>query len=721
MTRKKFTQALFHIICFLLFSPAIHAQQNLIPVKQVLERSIGKNYSRLFELKLTQQATNEFSVVVSKNKVSVSGNSPVSVCRGVYDYLSNACNSLISWSGSRINIPEILPAYSVNVRSPFQYLYYFNVVTPGYTTAYWDWARWEKEIDWMAMHGLDMPLIPGAHEAILSRVFQQLGFTKAELDDYFTGPAHFPWNKMGNINGWDSPLPVSYFPKQVKLTHQVLNRLKELQMHPIVPAFAGFVPKGIQRIYPGEKVRELDWGGFEKKYHAYILEPGSELFNKIGRMYIKEWEKEFGKAEFYLADSFNEMDVPVSSDPATALKELAGYGESVYNSIKDANPEATWVMQGWTFPYQEKDGKLFWTPERLNALVSKVPDNKLLILDLANEYNRLFWKTDPSWKTYDGFFGKKWVYSFIPNMGGKTSFNGRLDMYATMTAEALQYPNKKNLVGFGFAPEGIENNEIIYEMLSEEGWRNTAIDLNKWIEKYCLRRYGAFPETMKQAFSYFNQSCFGSFTDHPKFKYQHSPANKKYNGTVNKSEEFGKGVALFLKSSMESGTNKLYVYDAIEFATQWMGLKADELLIAFQQKGETDYELLDKALLLMTEIDRLLESHPNWKLENWDRFAAGWGDTPEEIKYYSANARRLITTWGGYINEYAAKTWSGLIRDYYIPRWKLYYEARKNGNRFNLKEWEENWIHSTGISPATAFPDPLEKINSIIKEFIPGI
>ncbi len=23
---------------------------------------------------------------------------------------------------------------------------------------YWDWERWEKEIDWMAVHGINMPL-----------------------------------------------------------------------------------------------------------------------------------------------------------------------------------------------------------------------------------------------------------------------------------------------------------------------------------------------------------------------------------------------------------------------------------------------------------------------------------------------------------------------------------------------------------------------------------
>ena len=242
------------------------------------------------------------------------------------------------------------------VESPYKYHYYLNVVTHGYTTPYWNWERWKKEIDWMAMHGINMPLLSGAHEAILFRVFKKAGFSEKDIDAYFTGPAHFPWNKMGNITGWDGDFPDTFFEKQVQLNHQILERMRELDMHVIIPAFAGFIPSGVQDLFPDENIRELSWGGFEKQYSAKILEPGSDLFIKIGKMYISEYEKEFGKQAFYLADSFNEMDVPLSEDSTIALNELATYGESVYKSIQEANPDATWVMQGWTFPYQKKEG-----------------------------------------------------------------------------------------------------------------------------------------------------------------------------------------------------------------------------------------------------------------------------------------------------------------------------------------------------------------------------
>ncbi|BAX79303.1 alpha-N-acetylglucosaminidase [Labilibaculum antarcticum] len=684
----------------------------------VLSRSIGEENLTNFELQLEpdDKTPDWFNLQKKENKIIVKGNSQIALCRGVYDYLKNECNSIISWSGSKISIPEHLPEVDRTVESPYQFRYYFNVVTHGYTTPYWDWNRWEKEIDWMAVHGINMPLIGGAHEAILARVFQKLGLSKSEMNQYFSGPAYFPWNRMGNLNGWDGPLPKSYFQKQITLTHQMLTRMETLGMSPIVHAFAGFVPKGLKRLYPNEEIRELAWGGgLPLKNNGFILSPTSPLFKEIGTLYIQEWEKEFGKGEYYLADSFNEMDAPLSKDSTKALKELAGYGASVYQSIKEANPDATWVMQGWTFPYhKDENGKLFWTPERLGALVQEVPDDKLLILDLANEYNHVFWKIDPSWKMYNGFFGKKWIYSFIPNMGGKIPLNGKLDVYASIPFDALNYENKKNLVGFGFAPEGIENNEIIYELLSDVAWKKKKFSLDNWIENYCKQRYGAYPSNMKKAYDLLNKSAYGSFTDHPMHRYQFRPYKKpegvENHATVHISEEFREAVGAFICCSNELKDSNLYTFDAIEIVVQYLGLEVDQRLMKFLESGEQKYSSeLDEIMKTLLVIDKLLATHPNYKLENWLNFSRKWGDTSQEKNYYESDAKRIVTTWGGDpVNDYSGRVWSGLIRDYYVPRWQEYYKDNSDRRKQNMREWEENWITTPGLSKIKAYDDPLK-------------
>lgn len=127
-----------------------------------------------------------FSQKIKNNKLHVSASSCVAACRGVYDFIRNNGYGISSWTGNRLVLPPILEnSITRNVVSPFLHHYYFNVVTFGYSTPYWDWERWEREIDWMALHGIDMPLALVANEAISARVWRKLGLTDEEISNYF--------------------------------------------------------------------------------------------------------------------------------------------------------------------------------------------------------------------------------------------------------------------------------------------------------------------------------------------------------------------------------------------------------------------------------------------------------------------------------------------------------------------------------------------------------
>lgn len=56
---------------------------------------------------------------------------------------------------------------------------------------------------------------------------------------------------------------------------------------------------------------------------------------------MKEWQKEFGKNTYFLADSFNEMELPVNQGNAEARDNmLSSLGEQIYRSISSNNPDA---------------------------------------------------------------------------------------------------------------------------------------------------------------------------------------------------------------------------------------------------------------------------------------------------------------------------------------------------------------------------------------------
>ena len=662
-----------------------------------------------------QDGCDVFETSVKKGKLYINASSGVAACRGFYEYVKSQGAGISSWSGNRLALPDKLTDQAKQiVVSPFKHHYYFNVVTFGYTMPYWDWTRWEKEIDWMSLHGIDMPLALVANEAISARVWKKLGLTDEEIADYFVGPAHFPWMRMGNISGIDGPLPLEWHEGQIALQHKILNRMKSLGMKPICPGFAGFLPKSMKRLFPDIELIETSWCG--GAFHNWMLSPQDPLFTRIGQMFIEEWEKEFGKNDYYIVDSFNEMDIPF---PPKGTNErytlLADYGEKVYSSIKAGNPDAVWVMQGWMFGYQRH----IWDYETLQSLVGKVPNDKMLLLDLAVDYNRCFWKTEVNWEFYKGMFGKEWVYSVIPNMGGKSGLTGVLEMYANGRLDALNSINRGNLVGYGMAPEGLENNETVYELICDAGWNAKKIDVTEWLRNYSLCRYGKVTDEVMEYWKGLQQSVYGSFTDHPRYNWQFRPGTVR-RGSINANESFYQGIEHLESTIPEMKQSSLFGVDMVEMTVQYLGGKMEILAQAIDlafQNGDDDKAIAMEAEFedLMLGADRLLCSHPTLRLENWLGYARNWGSTPELKNYYEKNARRIVTIWGPPVDDYSARIWSGLIRDYYLPRWKHFFVTKRTGKAFDMAEWERAWVEEKhGLSEVEPYDDVLRACSDLM-------
>ena len=637
------------------------AAQPVEEPRAVLRRLIGARADDIaLRLESGSAKGDWFAYQASGGKLTIAASSKVALCSGFYQYLKAKGLGMSTWSGKRIDLPPKWPdAPRTSASTPFRFRQYFNVVTYGYSMPYWSWERWEKELDWMALHGVNMPIALVGTEAIGTRVWRSLGVTRPEIDAFYTGPAFLPWQRMGNITRHDGPLTDSWNAGQVALQHRILRRMRALGMTHIVPGFSGFVPSGITRVFPAIKLARLSWGGFPADKQSQFLSSETDLFSEISRRFDREWAKEFGTEHYKLVDSFNEMDVP--SDPSALNGFLANYGDRVHKTLTATDPKAVWVMQGWMFGYQRE----IWNPTTVAALLSKVPNDRALVLDMAADYNGVFWRNGMNWDVFSGFYGKPWIYGVIPNMGGKTGYTGVLDFYAAEVFRALGSPKRGQMVGFGMSPEGIENNETIYELLSDLIWRQKPVDLNDWARGYYRARYGKVPDALMHAFALFRQSCYGSFTDHPKFGWQ---AGRAARGTMTKDPRFVEGVRTFLSCSSDLAGSKLYVNDAVELAAMALGSEAEDLFVAAQNDPAKRAQLWDEACELLLGADRLLESHPTHRLQRWVDFGRAWGSNDAEKLRYESDAKRIVTVWGPPINDYSCRLWSGLIRDFYVPR-----------------------------------------------------
>ncbi len=684
----------------------------VVAAKGVLERFLGKQLPGRFRLGYipAQQGRDVFEVKAAHGIVTVRGSSAVAICHGAYSYLKGKCHCMMTWSGKRVSLPLYLPDYPLHrVVCPYKWRFQDNICTFGYTTAFYKWPQWQHYLDWMALHGMNMQYAPVGGEAIWRRVWEKLGLSDKQISEYFTGPAFLPWHRMGNVNHHGGPIPDSFFPQTISLQKKILHRMRQLGIEPVAPAFSGFVPKGFKQVYPDAKVIELaSWAGFQGLNRTYILHPLSPMYQKIGKMYITQWKKEFGDVHYFQADSFNELRVPVPADRQARLKRLAQYGKAVYSAIKAGDNQGTWVMMAWLF----YNAGWFWDSGSIEAFLSDVPNNKMIILDLYAEAH-------PQWKRSKAFYGKQWVFSVIPNWGGRSQLGGNLPLYARLIPQVPYTKGVGNLVGFGISPEGTENNEVVYELLTDAAWSKHSVKLSDWLRSYCLARYGACPEPVYQAWLLLVKSVYGKEI-HKTELFQARPhyASGNYGASAN----FKKAVKLFLSCSGQLKSQQLYRNDAIAFTAQYLARAVDQRLADATTALKADDKkvadtCMNQALAMMDNMDTLLNSHTIYRLERWVDMARAWGTTPAEKNYYEQDAKRQITLWGGpSLSEYAAKVWSGLIRGYYMTGWKLWYNAQRNNKPFNMRQWEEKWITTPTRFSHKTFADPVSQTRLLIKQ-----
>ena len=106
-----------------------------------------------------------------------------------------------------------------------------------------------------------------------------------------------------------APLPKEWLDGQVVLQQKILARERALNMRPVLPAFAGHVPKQLAELFPKADIKRLDpWDGFGEDYQTYFLNSEDPLYAKIQRKFLEEQTRLFGTDHIYGIDLFNEME-----------------------------------------------------------------------------------------------------------------------------------------------------------------------------------------------------------------------------------------------------------------------------------------------------------------------------------------------------------------------------------------------------------------------------
>lgn len=649
---------------------------DLRPAAGVLQRLLPDEAAQIQLGTLAPKDGHErFRISNADGHVRVEGSSTSALLFGVNWYLKYVAQVQISPNGDRLGMPRRLPLPRATIEKDalYRYRYALNQNTDGYTMPYWDWPRWQHEIDVLALSGINAMIVERGMDSVLYETFRDFGYSDREIRAWITQPAHQNWQLMGNLCCFDGPISRALMHKRVVSAQRIIARLRELGITPVLPGFYGIVPADFDKKFPAAHVLpQGDWAGFTR---PGWLDPRDPMFAKIARSFYRHQRELFGNSSIYDMEVFQEGgssgDVPV---PEAA--------RDVQAALQQAHPGADWMM-------------LAWQGNPRQDLLSGVDRKHLFIIDI--DHNRV--PRDDRQKDFQDapfLFGGLWEF------GGRTTL-GADSKNITARLQRIGRGNP-NMVGTALFTEGMDTNPFAFDLFTEMAWRRAPVDLPQWTADYVRRRYGAADPHALAAWKILLQTAYDIRIDKVEFNSERDAAQESLfdaqpSLTTNRASHwspeamrydphaFAQALPQMLEVAPDLRTSATYQYDLVDIARQTLANESRLLLprikAAYDAKDRARFEsLTSRWLRLMRLQDRLLASNRSFLLGSWLARVPAWASTADELARLNHDARSILTTWGerkasegADLHDYGNKDWAGLTRDYYLPRWQRYFAS----------------------------------------------
>ena len=718
----------------------LQSEENPQSVVDLLNRIGGEGTADKFKIVLDPSLNYDqetFVISSEDGKILIKGTTISAITTGIGWYLQNIARINIAWNslnektadgGAYADLSDIpVPTGEETTRtSDAIYRYYLNYCTFGYSMTTWTWKRWQQEIDWMALHGINMPLQIIGLEEVWRRFLLNYGYTNQEAKAFVPGPAYTAWWGMNNLEGWGGTdaggwggvQDDAWYTRQTNLATLILSRQRELGMQPVLPGWSAMVPTNFQD-KSGRTTRANGgtWCGFTR---PLLLSVSNSDYAEIAADYYKCLKDVMGESKYYSMDPFHEYGGEGTTEDYKAI----------YEALEQAKPGAKWVIQQWEWRASQK------------LCITAVPAGRLIVLDLFSD-------GAPGFDAYSGYTPQDAVFCAIPNYGGRSGLMGRLQ---NVTDNYFLYKNKYATVkGIGAAPEAIEQTPVTYDLIFQLPWMGSKPDVAEWVTNYSIARYGVENAEIQEAWSLLRQGPLNYGADRIQGPIEDVWAavpnldanaasywgktlnNSTVSSTYTKARQqmLIDAVYKLLGQSESIADGAIYEsnlsYDLVEFGGGVLADYAYYLLLGIKEaktaagdsynSDATYIARRDAFLALIADVDEFKGTNLNFRLGKWTQEARDaaaeavlLGATTADADWYELNnARTLITTWGDYaqsngggqasLRDYSYRSWQGLLEDYYLPRWQYYFNNNCTGPGYSFFYYGWNWAHRMEYKP----------------------
>lgn len=658
------------------YADPITEEETIENIYGIIDRTVGAEYRSwfTFEIAQNQENSNDYYEITDNGdgRIRITGNDGISLASGLNYYYKNYCNVNISEQANQTKMPDSVKAVGQTVRkeTPYAIRYAFNYCTLDYTFAFFGEEDFQKEYDWLALNGVNVVLDLAGQEAVWIKFLMNFGYSFDEAKDWIAGPSYYAWQFMDNMEIFGGPVSDGWITDRLEMARKNQRWKNSLGMQTVLQGYAGMIPTNFSEYQDVDILKQGGWCGLNR---PDMIRTDGTLYDEYAALFYQEQEWAFGAtSDYYAVDPFHEGGIRPSdlTDDTIAAEVL--------DSLLRYDEDAVWMVQAW------------WS-NPTNALLKgmgQYRQDHVIILDLTGLEAPKWNTTSYGSTTLDDveFNGTDWVWCMLENYGGNPSMDGQLKKIASDIPNACK--NSSHMKGIGIISEATFDNPVIYDLIFDMAWETEEIDLDEWLDRYVIRRYGAESENAREAWNLLKKTIYNR-SGNTAYTLARLPENVGAQSLPYNAQTVEKAFKLLLKDFNKLSASEGYRYDLTELMRQLVNnygvVQYQKVLEAYTAKDLTAFRAEKEKFLNAFDVCDLIQGTQKEQLVGeWIGKAEDWAEKYDDFSYDSLtmNAKALITTWAGAASasalpDYAYRNYQGMMTDLYKARWQTFLDKEE--------------------------------------------
>ena len=587
-----------------------------------------------------------YEIYSEDKKVVLAGNSPLSQAMAYYDYLGKYHGVVITSGDYDISTISSAPLpeekISRTIKKKIRAMTSYESFSLNGNFRGFD--RWEKEIDFMAMHGFNRALQPVGFDGVLFRTLTDIGMPENFCLEFSSGPAFLMNQLTGNIAGTNSVNSKEYLERKITVGKLISDRERSLGIEPIFPAAIPSVPFSLRKKYIKMDIFKAPmWYNFPP---IFFIRPKNAFFSVFNKKFLTIQREALGETHSYIFEGVYE------SDKKGYNSHLADLGKALEEMLGEFDAEAVCYLH----------------TSSINAdFFKNCSGDRYIFLDNCEMS-----------KSSDILNGRKCIPEISGNRYGRTGIYGNVQ-------KLCDNPFANSELGGALSFETFDINPVYCAAALKAITTDSSFDRDEFIRDFCAKRYktDSFTDDIISLIDLCSSDeCTGSIIcARPCTNVKHTAPYD----TMERDYDFHRlyQIAQNIANSDDKKIDATRA-DLQSIVRQFLSdlaypvyIKATEF---FKEKNVRNFEQASNLFLEICEdIDRLLRTREETNFCTKYLEAQELGSSQEEKESLQINFLLLHTIWGPFDHSILYDTvwneWGGLVKDYYEARWHMYYRS----------------------------------------------